>query len=199
MGMPNEWPTYPIGPRESILAMGVVSIKFAELESVLVFMFATVLGIGSDAATKVASKIGTGNCQHLTGQILAITQWPDRTKKLVEHFIKGVSVCMENRNHLMHSNLAWTDDEHTVLFKTSKQGTTLMAVPKLSELRRIADDMNRFIIYGRQLANAINNASSEILIFPNSPGSAFAWPHEPPMPSALSFTAEPQTVRKDGK
>jgi hypothetical protein len=197
MGMPNEWPSYPTGPRDSIFAMGVVSIKFAELESVLIFMFATVKGISIDEATKEASKIGARNCQRLTGQMLAENEWPDRTSKLVEHFVEGVSVCIENRNNLMHSNLAWTGGEHTVLYKTSKQdGRTIMAVPKLSELRRVADDMNAFILFGRQLANAINNACSEVPIFPEF---VFRWPHEPPMPSALDFTAEPQPLRKDGK
>jgi hypothetical protein len=194
----KDWPAYATGPRDSIFAMGVVSIKFAELESVLIFIFATVKGISLDEATKTASKVGTRNCQRLTAQGLAANQWPARTNELVDHFVEGVSVCIENRNNLMHSNLAWTGGEHTVLYKTSKDnGRTVMAVPKPSELRRVADDINAFILFGRQLGNAINNASSEVPIFPEF---AFPWPNDPPpMPSALVFTEEPQPLRKDGK
>lgn len=195
--MPNDWPPYQIGPRESIFAMGVVSVKFAELESILIFMFATVLGVGSDTATKIVSKVGTGPCLQLIAQILATNDWPPETTDLVECFIKGMTTCTENRNHLMHSNLAWTGDEHTILFKTSKQGNTMIAAPKLSELRRIADDLNAFILFGRQLANAINNASTEPPIFPNTAGSAFAWPDKPREPIPLKFTAEPTPLRKD--
>ena len=198
MTMPDSWPTYATGPRDSIFAMGVVSVKFAELESILAFMFATVLGISSDAATKIASKVGTGPCLQLTRQMLANNEWSQSRKDLVEYFIDGMSICTENRNHLMHSNLAWTGGEHTILFKITKQGNTVIAVPKLGELRRIADDMNAFVLYGRQLANAINNESFEIPVFSNSPGSAFASPDKPRKPVALNFTSESQTLRKDG-
>ncbi|MGO8908232.1 MAG: hypothetical protein ACLQDM_02725 [Bradyrhizobium sp.] len=188
----DEWPAYQTGPRESIFAMGVVSVKFAELESILTFMFATVLGIGIDTATKIISKIGIGPCLQLTSQMLATKKWSRATVELVEYFLEGAAICTENRNHLMHSNLAWTGDEHTVLFKTTKQGNTMIAVPRPSELRRIADDINEFILYGRQLANAINNTSEEVPIFP-----AFPWPNKPRKPVALKFTSEPVTLRKE--
>jgi hypothetical protein len=194
MATTQSWPTYPTGPRESIFAMGVVSIKFAEIESVIVFMFATVLGIGFEAATKIASKIGTGNCQHLIGQLLSGNQWDERTNELVAHFIKGAAILTESRNSLMHSNLAWHTSEHTVLFKTSKQGNTMMSVPKLGELRRVADDMEAFILFGRHLGNAINNVSSGTPIFP-----AFPWPAKPAMPVPLEFSSEPVTLHEDDK
>jgi hypothetical protein len=44
----SQWPPYPIGPRDSIFAMGVASIKFNELESVLRFIFGTVFGLRAD-------------------------------------------------------------------------------------------------------------------------------------------------------
>jgi hypothetical protein len=175
--------------------MGVVSIKFAELESVLIFMFATVVGIGIEAATKIATKSGTGDCLHLTKELLSQNGWSDKTTALVEGFIKGASILMQNRNLLMHSNLAWTGDERTILFKASKAGNTEVAVPTLNELRRVADDMDAYVSFGRHLANAINNVSSEIPIFP-----AFPLPDEaPPMPTVVEFSAKPQALRRDRK
>jgi hypothetical protein len=191
----DGWPSYPIGPRKSIFAMGVVSIKFAELESVIIFMLATVTGSSVDAATKIASKIGTASCQYFARQMLPRHEWSEQANELVEHFFKGVAVLTDNRNHLMHSNLAWTASEHTVLFKTSKRGNTVMAVPRLNELQQVADDMEAFISFGRQLANAINNESSAIPIFPKS---AFPWPNKPATPSALVFTPGPHPLPKDG-
>ena len=191
----SDWPAYQTGPRESIFAMGVVSTKFAELESVLIFMFATVVGIGIEVATKIASKSGTGNCLHLARELLSQNEWPDRTNTLVEHFLKGVSILAENRNLLMHSNIAWVGGEHTILVKISKAGNTEIAVPTLSKLRQVADNMNAYTLFGRQLVNAIQNTSSGVAIFP-----AFPFPDEPPpMPSLIEFSTKPQALRKDGK
>ncbi len=92
----SDWPAYHTGPRESIFALGVVSTKFAELESILIFMFATVVGIGMEAATKIASKSGTGNCLHLTRELLSQNGWPDTTNTLVNHFLKGLQILAEN-------------------------------------------------------------------------------------------------------
>ena len=192
--IPNDWPPYQIGPRESIFAMGVVSVKFAELESVLTFMFATILGVDLDHATKTAAKIGTRTCLNRMSTELQTVDWPHSTRELANCFVDGASVCTDNRNYLMPSNIAWTGDQHNVLFKTMREGNTTVAVPKLSELRRIADDMNEFILFGRQLANAINNESSEIPLFPIN---VFPWPDKPREPFTLEFSSEPMTLRKD--
>jgi hypothetical protein len=194
--IPGNWPAYPTGPKDSIFAMGVISIKFAELESIITFLFATTLGLDLDEATKVVSQIGTRTCLRLMSAKLCASEWPQSTTDLVEWFVKGASICTNNRNHLMHSVLAWTAGEHTILYKTSRQGKTIVAVPMLSELRCVADDMEAFINYGRQLGNAINNSSFEIPIFPNTPGSAFAWPNKPREPIPLKFSSEPQTLRE---
>jgi hypothetical protein len=66
--------------------------------------------------------------------------------------------------------MAWIISDHTVLLKTTKKGETHAAVPKLEELRQIADDINVFSEYGRQLVNAINLAFK---FAPVSPVSAF--------------------------
>ena len=42
---PAQTGAYPTGPKDSIFAMGVASIKWAELESVLHFMFGTIFDL----------------------------------------------------------------------------------------------------------------------------------------------------------
>jgi hypothetical protein len=190
---PSDWPAYQIGPRESIFAVGVVSVKFAELESVMIFMFATMLGLDLDHATKTASKIGTRTCLNRMSAELGMTDWPNSTRELVGCFVDGASACTDNRNYLMHSNIAWTGDENIVLFKAMREGNTTIAVPTLSELRRIADDMNEFVLFGRQLDNAINNTSSDIPLFPIN---VFPWPPKPREPFVLKFTSEAVALRK---
>lgn len=197
MSKAPEWPSYSVGPKDSIFAIGVVSVKFAELESILIFIFATVMGVHSDIATKTAAKIGSGPCLQLTIQLLETTGWSENIKDLVGHFGKAVSICMENRNHLIHSNVATlTSSDETVLYKTSKQGNTIMAVPKLAELQLVADDMNLYTQFGRQLGNAINGSLAGTVLFSNGT-SPFPWPDKPPLPHTLTYTSDLHPLSKD--
>lgn len=134
----QHWPAYAIGPRESIVAMGVASIKFVELESVLRFLFGTIFGMSRDDTAMMTAKLGNLDITNLMQQKLPETGWDAATVDLVEHFIKAFNRCREARNHLMHSSLAWTGDTSTVLFKTTKKGETHAAVPAMEELRTVA-------------------------------------------------------------
>jgi hypothetical protein len=180
-----DWPAYPIGPKDSIFAMGLAGIKFAELESVLRFIFGTVYALDADASTMMGAKIGNDAMIDLTRRRLSEGGWADPAKGDVAHFIKAFDICLENRNYLMHSQLAWTGSESTVLFRTSKQGKTLGAVPTLLELRAVADDMHAYCEFGRALGNAINNRLSDPPMFPVS---AFPWPDKPALPRALRYS-----------
>ena len=48
-----KWPAYPIGNRQSIFALGIASIKYAELESVFTLIFALATEIPSRSATMI--------------------------------------------------------------------------------------------------------------------------------------------------
>jgi hypothetical protein len=191
-----EWPAYTLGSHDSIFALGVASCKFAELEGAMHFIFSTIFDFGLDTGQMVAAKIGNEAALDLMqrelprAEILKQPRIPASASADVEYFIKGVALCLKNRNHLMHSNFAW----HTqpVLFKTTKQGLTQIAVPTLAELRQIADDIHAYCGYGRQLGNAINNKKFTPPIFPDA---AFPWPDKPALPRELQYSSEPQALR----
>ena len=206
----QDWPTYQIGPRESVFAIGVASTKFTELESVLCFLFATVFRIGSDDATMIVAKVGNIAAVILMEQKLdrpsreelAIGEIKPKTalaiamEDHVRHFIKGFHVCASNRDHLMHSGLAWTgrDEGDTILFKTSKQGDTTISLPEPGKLRAVADGMDCYAHYGRAAANAIN-----IRLASDPPAVPFPWPDKPPLPHKLEYKSDrlqPQETRQ---
>ncbi len=181
----KEWPDYPIGPRNSVFAMGLISIKFAELESVLAFLFATQFEPGLDNTIALCAKVGSKACGELMDARLASHVWPDSTKQKVRHFLRAFFILTDSRNSLMHSNLAWVAGSHTVLFKTARSGRTVAVAPTLEVLRRIADDMNAFVDYGRCLGNAINFASPDALkVFEGD----FPYPDDPQLPAKLEYT-----------
>jgi hypothetical protein len=191
MGETPVWPAYPVGPRDSIFAIGVASIKYTELESVLRFMFATVFDVSRDDAMMLVSKMGAAASVTLMQRKLPSIEWTDTIKEHVTHFIEAFGICSVNRNSLLHSELAWIEAKETVLFKMTKKGSTDMAVPSLGELRQVADDMNTYCNYGRQLGNAINNTKAEIPVFPVS---AFPWPSKPPLPRNIPYSSGPHPV-----
>jgi hypothetical protein len=183
-----HWPKYPIGPRDSIFAMGVASVKYAELESILTFMFKTIFYIEINPGNMIASKIGAEACADLIVQELENLPWPENIKELVNHFIKGFRICQLNRNHLMHSDLAWIAIPKTILFKRTKQGSTHTAAPTIEELRQVADDMHVYSEFGRALANHINNSTCDP---PPFPASAFPLPDRPAPPQSMSYSPIP--------
>jgi hypothetical protein len=179
-----DWPPYSIGPRESIFALGVISGKFVELESILEFIFGTILRLDPEQTRVIFAKLGCGSCLQMSSDCLAETGWTDDTKDYVTHFLKAVNICADNRNVLMHSHVVWRFGERTVLFKKSRSGGDLSLSTTLAELRRVADEMNVFCTYGRQLGNAINNTLTDPPVFPVT---AYPWPTKPPLPSKLNF------------
>jgi hypothetical protein len=189
MGDAPEWPAYQTGPRDSIFALGVASTKFNELESSLRFIFGTVFDLNRDDTTMIAAKIGNEAVVILTRQKLPETGWPQQHQDDIAYFLKAFGICATNRDHLAHSAIAWIIADKTILFKTTKQGTTHMAAPTLTELRLVADDMNTYSEYGRQLGNAINNRLWQPPVFPPS---AFPWPDRPALPRSLDYSPDPR-------
>jgi hypothetical protein len=182
----SNWPIYPIGPRDSIFALGVVSVVFADLEAALGYIFATVLSLDLDTNDLIVAKIGSLACLQLIRQKLdKNTAWPSQAKDHITHFVEAFDICMNNRNHLIHSRISASID-HTFLFKRSKQGKALGFVPKLIELQKAADDMYTYIQYGINLSNALNNTIAPI--FDNA---IFPWPAKPPLPHPINYQSGP--------
>src|SRR4051812_2006551 len=123
-----DWPAYPIGPRDSIFAIGVVSTKFAELESEMRFLFSTVFGLDREDGILIFARIGNEAIIDLTKRRLAKTERPQKIQDDVLYFVKAFEICKDNRNGLMHSDLVWGPHK-TVLFKTTRMGTTKVAKP----------------------------------------------------------------------
>lgn len=189
--MSSDWPPYSIGPSDSIFALGVISVKFVELESVFQFIFETILGLDAekDQGNIVFARLGTKPALQASEDCLPKTRWSDEVKDQVSHFLAAMDVCAENRNFLMHSHLAWRFGDETMLFKKSRAGNDLYLSIPLAQLRQVADEMNAYRNYGRMLANAINNTKGDVPIFPVT---AYPWPKKPDLPLKLKYLPVPE-------
>jgi hypothetical protein len=189
-----KWPLYPVGPHDSVFALGAVSVKYAQLEFAVFGMFRTILSLESDVATRLMFKIGPEMRDKLMREMLPSRNWPEEVTALAQHFIEGHKACYENRNKLMHSNLIAMSSEAIILAKTGRDGKTTLSNPLLSELRRVADDMMTFYDFGVQLSNMIN---WELMGGKPVAGDPWyrSWPGKPPLPIPLEYTSDPRPLR----
>lgn len=178
-----EWPTYPVGPKDSLFALGVASSEFAQLEGALQFIFALVYGIHFLDGIKIASKIGNeASIELIKIKLPGRDDWSQQTRDAVTYFLEGFSICLENRNRLMHSSFA---DNENILYKLTKKGRFQQATPTLPELHQVADDMKAFLTFGVTLRNAIVTALSRSTASPNAD---VPWPDRPPLPRSMSYS-----------
>jgi hypothetical protein len=188
----TDWPPFSTGPRESIFALGVICEKFVELESVFQFVFETVLGLDpdQDMGKTVFAKLGTRPAREVCEDCLPRMGRSDEIKGLVSHFLSAMKICEENRNFLMHAHMPGRFGKETILFKKSRSGNDLYLSSSLAQLRQIAEEMQAYCTYGRMLANAINNTSGEVPVFPET---AYPWPKKIGLPVLLK--GEPYSPR----
>jgi len=185
-----DWPNPPAGPKDSILAIGVVSVNYSRLEFALTCMFATITGSSLKFASILVPKISNQFRTELMRKMLPTKDWPEDVRDKCDHFIKGFWTLAENRNLLMHSSMIASTQKATTLYKTTKQGNTELCRVSLPELQRVADDMMTYFNYGLHLSNMIN---FELLgIKPREGDFAyFAWPDKPPLPILLEYSSDP--------
>ena len=109
MEIADDWPEYAVGHKDSLFAIGVASTNFAALETMLHYIFETVLDLTQENSGMIASKLGAEAVVRLTRQRLDKLNWPPEIKDRTLHFLKGFEMCRTNRNHLMHSEIGLPD------------------------------------------------------------------------------------------
>jgi hypothetical protein len=187
-----SWPTYPVGPKASVFALGVVILNYAQLEFAIQAIFATVLGISLEEGSRF--KINGKERENLIKDMLPARQWPQNVNILVFDFVDACEICRENRNKLARSNLV-SAGEATLLYKNTRQGRVELSNPTLSELRQAADDMKIYCDYGLYLSNAINFNLLGIDQFCSGKHGFEKWPEKPRLAVALEYSSEPREVR----
>jgi hypothetical protein len=191
-----EWPSYRVGNHKGIFALGVASIKYAELESIFTLVFAIATEVPSWTATMIHAKCGTPACVQITYQALPPLEMigpPTRVEAELRYFLKAFEICTENRNHLMHSAmLHQSPDDNALLYKTSKQGNAIISLQPLPKMRQVADDMRAYLNYGRALVNAISVRRPDSPAF--FPTSLFPWPDRPAPPHKLDYSPDPSPI-----
>ena len=150
-----DWPSYQVGPKSTVFALGVVSVNYARLEYAVLGMFQVILGLDNVAGPRLMFKLSNETRDKMMREMLPTWPWPGNVHDLCWHFIKANKICYENRNLLMHSNLVSGSEQAIVLYQTRRDGKLALAQPTLKTLHRIADDMHTLWWFATILATMI--------------------------------------------
>jgi hypothetical protein len=190
----SEWPAYPIGPKDSIFALGAVGVNYARLEFAVYGIFTAILGLEPEVGRKLMYKTSPEMRDRLMREMLPTRQWPPNVIDLAEHFIEAHKTCYENRNKLAHSSLHAMSPDAIILVKAGRDGKGSLANPMLAELRQVADDINALFEYGLWLSNMINYELFGLKPLAGDDRHP-SWPDKPPLPIPLEYTSDPVPIR----
>jgi hypothetical protein len=199
----SKWPDYLPLPREDIFAIGVIALAYGQLESIFKVMLATVARWNDMQVAAIFHRLNNNQRFDVVSELLAKTTIPSEVKAKVEHFLAGLGICTENRNFIMHSFSGgmFTDQQAgtrgVVLEKYSKPGNKQACYLVSDDLRKIADDIHRYSLFGSVVVTDLTNYATHLQSgHPENFRLLPATLHgTPPLPEKLSWKtpADPTT------
>jgi len=192
------WPDYLPGPRDDILALGVVSLNYGHLENIFRVMFAMVTGMSENQVRALFERINNDARQKILEQLLDPQPFPDGLKKLIAHFLEGYTICAKNRHSIMHSHSGGIHSgtrgtQGIVLSKYSRSGGRFVCFAHAAKLRTIADAIDAQSTFGTEVILAVSSfrlcqRQNRIHDFGRGP-----LPETPPLPTELDWLFQPES------
>jgi len=153
--MELSWPLYPTGPHDSMHALGVASVNFANFERATTWVFAAVSKMAEDDARAENLRAGTTATVAKIEQASRERAWTGTPHDLVQHFVVAANVLIDNRNLLMHSVVIHDVNDNATLYRTTRRCERQMVQATAAQIRAVADDLQRYFDFALALANCI--------------------------------------------
>jgi hypothetical protein len=192
----DKWPEYLPGPRQDIMALGIIALSYGQLENAFRLVFSAVTRMNEIQVAAIFGRIPNNIRQTVLAEVMEQTTLPDALKERVGHFINGFKACADNRHDVMHSHSGgvFTSQSRNIrgilLTKYSKKGNKLVCAPSLVDLRKVADEIHEYASWGFHLTSDINFLWTARM---NDNEEAF-WQlplrGKPPLPTALHWHLE---------
>jgi hypothetical protein len=190
----DKWPDYLPGPRDHLLALGVISLSYGQLENMFQVLFGEVTVLNRHQVAALFQRIPNNHRENALLELIDKTTLPTNLNALVQHFVDGFRICAENRHGLVHSHSGGTITRHEtghygfVFTKYSRAGNALVCTPTLADLQAAADSMHDYMMFAAMLSGAVNSA--RIMAYPVD--STWLPPSldKPPLPQPLHWRAD---------
>lgn len=149
-----DWEEYMPGPKEDIYALGVICLAYGQLESMFQLVFSEATRMELHQASAIFFRVPNNVRYEVLSSLMEAGSLPDVLKDLVQHFSHGFKICAENRNALMHSHSggihfnADAGKAGILLSRYTRAGKTEVSPATITELRKVADDIGAFVLFG---------------------------------------------------
>lgn len=190
MNEKSEWPapTWHIGQTDHLHALGVITSAFNQLEFVLLLFFMRYVVSDPKAAQRIFALLSNYNTSDLIREALEAKEANDVARDSTLHFLKGFDILEWNRNFLAHSHSIMNNPEqpHLTFGKGSrnKPGEWSFAHMSLHDIRRVADDVHDFWLFGSHVNRWLVGRGT--LIFSDGHREFVKLPDIPPLPNKLA-------------
>ncbi|PBB71852.1 hypothetical protein CK227_29935 [Mesorhizobium sp. WSM4308] len=138
----------------------MIGLNYCQLETAFRHLFAVSTGMSAFQVEALFQRLQNDGRLRIFDQLYKPrTDMPDLYKDFMAHFAKGYDVCTGNRNNIMHSsfNGRFTSQSRDVggivLAKYNKSGQQILCPVTLEELRRVADEIHDYSMFGFSLAS----------------------------------------------
>jgi hypothetical protein len=187
-----DWPPYLLGPRENILALGVIALKFCQLENVLSVIFSEAVALPLERSDLIFQKLTNDVRDKVIRQSLQAAT-PKVLTDHVHHFLRGFTICAMNRHDIMHSHSGGvhrrSPTDAIVLSKNTRSGGRVFTAPGTDELREIADAINEYSHYGATVGIHLNVCLALLAAGKDWPPTSL---EKPPKPRSLRWRSLPE-------
>lgn len=188
----DRWPSYLPGPKDDLLALGVVSLNYGYLENVLRVLFGMVTGMHQAQMAAIFDRLNNDARQAVLDQMLGAHPFIPEIKTLVRHFLDAFAICAGNRHAIMHSHHGGIHSGSRgtggiVLRRYSRAGSASVFFAHAESLRAIADDIDQQSQFGIQVVLTVQSfllcqKEDRLADFGRHP-----LPETPPLPKTLGW------------
>lgn len=197
----SEWPapTWHIGQADHLHALGVITSAFNQLEFVLLLFFMRFVVSEPKAAQRIFALLSNYNTSDLVRDALESKEEHVAARESSLHFLRGFDILEWNRNFLAHSHSIMNNPEqpHLTFGKGSrnKPNEWSFAHMSLPDIRRVADDIHDFWLFGSHINRWLVGRGK--LIFSDGHCETVELPDKPPLPNKLTTVPNGVVEKQD--
>jgi len=189
-----DWRYHP-SLHDHMHALGVVAANYNSLEKIFELMVDVCSNLPQTLPTKLISTLN--NNRNRIDTLKSILENDDRTARDVGlHFLNGFEICAENHNFLMHGTPFRADENvgQLILQKAARKDPlrTSYLNLKVQDIRRVADDIDRFDDLGADfIAFIAARSTGGVIKCEDGTSVAPTLPELPWLPERLTLSGGP--------
>ncbi len=181
----EDWPTYHIGSRDQMHAIGVLIVAWNMIESAYQCFIQLIFPHHMKAGIGVYELLNNdGRVKLIRSEVPGLIS--DMEKDLLEYFFKSAFICKDNRNAIAHSHYGNQAGDLLLLTKgrSKDQQSTNRFTFTVTGLREMADSSYATAFFGYQLFSSIQvRVSNEAWARQGVAPKVFVpLPEKPPLP-----------------